>query len=81
MLLTFRNYLSQSNLQNLFEKHMPDLDLLQIAHHACTAVSSTLPGIVFKLPGQDRNPTTKWLEHSQSHSSESITVTQAAFGS
>lgn len=51
---------------------MPDLDLLQITHHTCTAVSSTLPGIIFKIPGQDRSPTTKCLEHSQSHSTESV---------
>lgn len=51
---------------------MPDLDLLQITHHTSTAVSSTLPGIIFKIPGQDRSPTAKCLEHSQSHSAESI---------
>lgn len=51
---------------------MPDLDLLQITHHTCTAVSSTLPGIIFKIPGQDGSPKTKFLEHSQSHSTESI---------
>lgn len=45
---------------------MPDLDLLQITYHTCTAVSSNLPGIIFKIPGQYRNSTTKFLEHRQS---------------
>lgn len=58
---------------------MPDLDLLQITHHACTDVSSALPGIIFKIPGQDRSPTAQCLEHSQSHSTESTwhTVSQS----
>lgn len=58
---------------------MPDLDLLQITHHAWTAVSSALPGIIFKILGQDRHPTTQFLEHSQSHSTESTwhTVSQS----